>query len=55
MKSSSYLINLSRGPVVNENHLITSLKQNKISGAGLDVMTNEPIEEPQNQTPKPNK
>ena len=45
MKSSSYLINLSRGPVVNENHLITSLKQNKISGAGLDVMTNEPIEE----------
>ena len=45
MKSSSYLINLSRGPVVNENHLIASLKQNKISGAGLDVMTNEPIEE----------
>ena len=45
MKSSSYLINLSRGPVVNENDLITSLKQNKIAGAGLDVMTNEPIEE----------
>ena len=45
MKSSSYLINLSRGPVVNEKHLINSLKQNKISGAGLDVMTNEPIEE----------
>ena len=45
MKRSSYLINLSRGPVVNENDLIASLKQNKISGAGLDVMTNEPIEE----------
>ncbi|MDA9714730.1 hypothetical protein N9U67_00705 [bacterium] len=45
MKNSSYLINLSRGPVVNENDLIASLKQNKISGAGLDVMTNEPIEE----------
>ena len=45
MKSSSYLINLSRGPVVDENDLIASLKQNKISGAGLDVMTNEPIED----------
>ena len=45
MKSSSYLINLSRGPVVKENDLIVSLKQNKIAGAGLDVMTNEPIEE----------
>jgi len=45
MRSSSYLINLSRGPVVKENDLIVSLKQNKISGAGLDVMTNEPIEE----------
>ena len=45
MKSSSYLINLSRGPVVNENDLIASLKQNKIAGVGLDVMMNEPIEE----------
>ena len=45
MKSSSYLINLSRGPVVNERDLISSLRQNKIAGAGLDVMTNEPIEE----------
>ena len=45
MKRNSYLINLSRGPVVKENDLIVSLKQNKIAGAGLDVMTNEPIEE----------
>lgn len=45
MKKSSYLINLSRGPVINENDLIATLKQNKIAGAGLDVMTNEPIEE----------
>ena len=44
MKSSSYLVNLSRGPVVNENDLIISLKEGKIAGAGLDVMTNEPIE-----------
>ena len=45
MKRSSYLINLSRGPVVNENDLIVTLRQNKIAGAGLDVMTKEPIEE----------
>ena len=44
MKSSSFVINLSRGPVVNENDLIYVLKHNKIAGAGLDVMTNEPIE-----------
>ncbi len=44
MKGSSFLINLSRGPVVKEKDLIVSLKQNKIAGAGLDVMTNEPIE-----------
>ena len=45
MKRNSYLINLSRGPVVNENDLIVTLRQNKIAGAGLDVMTKEPIEE----------
>ena len=45
MKSSAYLINLSRGSVINENDLIVSLRNNKIAGAGLDVMTNEPIEE----------
>ena len=44
MKSSSYLINLSRGAVINEKDLIISLTQNKIAGAGLDVMSNEPIE-----------
>ena len=44
MKSSAYLINLSRGSVINENDLIVSLRNNKIAGAGLDVMTNEPIE-----------
>ena len=44
MKRSSYLINLSRGPIVKEKDLIVSLKKNKIAGAGLDVMTKEPIE-----------
>lgn len=44
MKNDSFLINLSRGPVVNEKDLIDSLKKNKIAGAGLDVMAQEPIE-----------
>ena len=30
MKSSSYLINLSRGPVVNENDLIATLRKGKL-------------------------
>ena len=45
MKSSSYLINLSQGPVVKKNNLIVSVKQNKIAGTGLDVMTNKLIDE----------
>ena len=38
MKKVLYLVNLSRGPVVNENDLIISLKEGKIAGAGLDVL-----------------
>ena len=48
MRRNSYLINLSRGPVVKENDLIISLKQNKIAGAGLDVMTCEPLKKQTN-------
>lgn len=42
MKSDSYLINTSRGPVVNEKDLVEALKNKKISGAALDVFENEP-------------
>ncbi|MCF7886507.1 MAG: D-glycerate dehydrogenase [Candidatus Marinimicrobia bacterium] len=42
MKDSAYLINTSRGPVVNENELVQALKNNKIAGAALDVYENEP-------------
>ena len=42
LKSSAYLINISRGSVVDEIELIKALKNNKIKGAGLDVFTNEP-------------
>ena len=43
MKSTSFFINMSRGPVVKENDLILALEKNIILGAGLDVMNNEPI------------
>lgn len=43
MKKSAYLINTSRGPIVNEQELIHALKNNIIAGAGLDVYENEPL------------
>lgn len=42
MKRSSYLINTSRGAVVDENALVWALKEGIIKGAGLDVYENEP-------------
>lgn len=38
MKKSAILINTSRGEIVNEKFLISTLKKNKIAGAGLDVL-----------------
>ena len=42
MKKSAYLINTSRGPVIDENALVNALKNGEIKGAGLDVYENEP-------------
>ena len=45
MKPGAYLVNVSRGGVVNEKDLIKALQEGVIRGAGLDVFENEPIEE----------
>lgn len=42
MKPSSYLINVSRGGIVNEQDLCSALTQGTIAGAALDVFENEP-------------
>jgi phosphoglycerate dehydrogenase-like enzyme len=45
MKSTSYLINTSRGPIVEERALIAALETGKIAGAALDVYDQEPLPE----------
>ena len=43
MKKTAFLINTSRGPIVNENDLVEALKDEKIAGVGLDVYDQEPL------------
>jgi phosphoglycerate dehydrogenase-like enzyme len=43
MKRSAYLVNTSRGPIVEEAALIHALRDGTIAGAGLDVFDEEPL------------
>lgn len=42
MKKDVIIINTSRGPLINEEHLLEAIKNKKIYGVGLDVLNNEP-------------
>jgi len=46
MKPTAYLINTSRGPIVDEGALVTAVRKGTIAGAGLDVYENEPVLSP---------
>jgi phosphoglycerate dehydrogenase-like enzyme len=43
LKPGSYLIDVSRGGVVNHNDLVDAIKNNKLAGAALDVFPEEPL------------
>ena len=45
MKKTSFLINTSRGQIINEDDLIVALSTNEIAGAGIDVYDKEPLPE----------
>jgi phosphoglycerate dehydrogenase-like enzyme len=43
MRPSAYLVNTSRGPIVDEAALLDALRAGRIAGAGLDVYATEPL------------
>ena len=43
MKPGAYLVNTSRGPIVNEDALVAALEERRIAGAAIDVYDHEPV------------
>ena len=44
LEKKPWILNTSRGKVIQTDHLINAIKEKKISGAGLDVLENEKLE-----------
>ncbi len=45
MRPNAYIVNIGRGSVIDQNALITALRDKRIAGAGLDVFEREPLEQ----------
>lgn len=45
MKNTAFIINTSRGRIIDQKALVEALKENEIAGAAIDVLNDEPIEE----------
>jgi len=43
MKPTAVVINIGRGPVINENAMVRALSSNRVKGAALDVFDQEPL------------
>lgn len=43
MKPASYIVNIARGPIIQEDALVAALQEGRIGGAGLDVFDREPL------------
>jgi phosphoglycerate dehydrogenase-like enzyme len=43
MKPTAYIVNTSRGPIINAEALLAALREGKIAGAGIDVYDSEPL------------
>jgi D-3-phosphoglycerate dehydrogenase len=49
MKETAVVINTGRGPLIHQEDLTTALRENKIGGAGLDVLEMEPLTDPSHE------